>query len=172
MVGAVGLVALVIDGMRLVLLDKFRLIADIALNDQVHLAAFGQEGVEVRDAAAARIKIEPVDAEAVALMQHVANPLWGVILHHYLVKRTVEVGEPIELVAAAEQTADLDVAELHLGNLDFRRRFGRPRRLLPAATAALSRSLSWALSLPKPPSRALRRRLGRRGLRGERGGPA
>src|ERR1039457_508050 len=67
------------------------------------------------------------------------------------------MGEPIELVAATDQTADLGLAESHLRNLDFRRRLGRPRRLLPPATAALSLSGS----LPRP----LRRSLGRRGLR-------
>src|ERR1035438_10231177 len=99
-----------------------------------YLAPFGPEPLHVRRAPPVGVEDHRVDPELVALVQQFADPRRRVVLLHDRSQDLIEMGESIELVSSADQTADLGIAELHLGNLDLR---GRPWRrcglLLPSS---------------------------------------
>ena len=95
------------------------------LHDEVHLAAFGDEADPILWQALKSNVIERVDAEARALMHHGAHPLRRVPIFHGAGEVVVVVGVSAEGVHTQNHAANLDIEELHFGDLHFRNRLGR-----------------------------------------------
>ena len=88
-------------------------IAGQGLDDQVHAASLRKEPIEVLRCRRTAVHVAAgVDAEAVALMQHVADALGRVVLPHDGRQDGVEVRITVERIAADDQPADTPPARI------------------------------------------------------------